>query len=441
MQRAYVGAPDVPATGSTARAVELVTAEFVLDGEHMKQSGLTAHSLCAQLTLLAFSVLTLAHAGAAAAATRNSLQPSISGSPPTTATAGQAYSFTPTASAPQNLSVRFSITNKPRWAGFNTTTGELSGTPASNNVRTFSGIVISAHDRYGSASLPAFSITVSGGGSATSPPPVISGSPPGSVTAGSAYSFVPTASDPSGKALSFSVQNKPAWAAFSISTGALTGTPTTAQEGMYGNIIITASDGTSSAALPAFNISVTAPAGPKISGTPPATVTAGSAYTFTPITQDPSGGTPTFSVQNKPSWATFSATNGMLTGTPTAANVGPYAGIVISVSDGTSSAALPAFSITVQAAAGGTPTGSATLSWTAPDLNSDGSPLTNLAGYHIYYGTSPSSLSSMAAVAGAGATSVTIGNLSSTTWYFAIKSYTTSGVESVMSNVGSATIQ
>jgi hypothetical protein len=261
------------------------------------------------------------------------------------------------------------------------------------------------------------------------------------VTAGSAYSFVPTASDPSGKALSFSVQNKPAWAAFSISTGALTGTPTTAQEGMYGNIIITASDGTSSAALPAFNISVTAPAGPKISGTPPATVTAGSAYTFTPITQDPSGGTPTFSVQNKPSWATFSATNGMLTGTPTAANVGPYAGIVISVSDGTSSAALPAFSITVQAAAGGTPTGSATLSWTAPDLNSDGSPLTNLAGYHIYYGTSPSSLSSMAAVAGAGATSVTIGNLSSTTWYFAIKSYTTSGVESVMSNVGSATIQ
>ena len=217
------------------------------------------------------------------------------------------------------------------------------------------------------------------------------------MTAGSAYSFVPTASDPSGKALSFSVQNKPAWGAFSISTGALTGTPTTAQEGTYGNIIISASDGTSSAALPAFNISVTAPASPQISGTPPASVIAGSAYSFTPSTQDPSGGSLTFSVQNKPSWAAFSTANGMLSGTPTSANVGSYSGIIISVSDGTSSAALPAFSIAVQAASGGTGTGSATLSWTAPALNSDGSQLTDLAGYHIYYGTSPSSLSNMAA--------------------------------------------
>ena len=406
----------------------------------MKQSGLSAHSRRAQLTVLAFAALTLAHIDASAAATKTSLSPSISGSPPTTATAGQAYSFTPTASAPRRLTIRFSITNRPGWAAFNTTTGQLSGTPTASDVETFSGIVISASDRYGSTALPAFNITVSSGTSTTSPPPVISGSPPGSVTAGSAYSFVPTASDPSGKALSFSIQNKPAWGAFSISTGALTGTPTTAQEGTYGNIIISASDGTSSAALPAFNISVTAPASPQISGTPPASVIAGSAYSFTPSTQDPSGGSLTFSVQNKPSWAAFSTANGMLSGTPTSANVGSYSGIIISVSDGTSSAALPAFSIAVQAASGGTGTGSATLSWTAPALNSDGSQLTDLAGYHIYYGTSPSSLSNMAAVAGAGATSFTIGNLTSTTWYFAIKSYTTAGVESVMSNVGSATI-
>src|ERR1700686_4746433 len=40
-----------------------------------------------------------------------------------------------------------------------------------------------------------------------------------------------------------------------------------------------------------------------------------------------------------------------------------------------------------------TPTvGAAALSWTAPDQNTDGSTLTNLAGYRIYYGTSANTL-------------------------------------------------
>ena len=407
----------------------------------MKQSGLSAHSRRAQLTVLAFAALTFAHIDASAAATKTFLSPSISGSPPTTATAGQAYSFTPTASAPRRLTIRFSITNRPGWAAFNTTTGQLSGTPTASDVETFSGIVISASDRYGSTALPAFNITVSSGTSTTSPPPVISGSPPGSVTAGSAYSFVPTASDPSGKALSFSIQNKPSWASFSIATGAVTGTPTTAQEGTYSNIVITASDGTASASLKAFSISVVAPvAGPSISGTPATSVTAGSAYSFTPTTQNPNGGTLTYSVQNKPAWASFNTNTGLLSGTPLAVNVGSYSGIVISVSDGTSSAALPAFAITVNAAAGGTTTGSATISWTAPTQNVDGTPLTDLAGYRIYYGTSAASLSNSVTIASSTATSYTIGNLSSATWYFAVSSYASTGQESALSNIGSKTI-
>ena len=62
--------------------------------------------------------------------------------------------------------------------------------------------------------------------------------------AGSGYAFKPTASDPAGKQLSFSVQNKPAWAGFSIASGQLYGTPNTTQTGMYANIVISASDGT-----------------------------------------------------------------------------------------------------------------------------------------------------------------------------------------------------
>ena len=37
-------------------------------------------------------------------------------------------------------------------------------------------------------------------------------------------------------------------------------------------------------------------------------------------------------------------------------------------------------------------TGSATVNWTAPTTNTDGTPLTNLAAFRVYYGTSSTSL-------------------------------------------------
>jgi len=80
---------------------------------------------------------------------------------------------------------------------------------------------------------------------------------------------------------------------------------------------------------------------PTISGTPPANVVAGQAYSFAPSASDPGGNALTFSIVNRPSWATFSTTTGQLTGTPTAANVGSYANITISVSDGTLTARCP----------------------------------------------------------------------------------------------------
>ncbi len=93
---------------------------------------------------------------------------------------------------------------------------------------------------------------------------------------------------------------------------------------------------------------------------------------------------------------------GALTGTPTAAQVGTSSGIAISASDGTNRTSLPTFNIAVNAA--GSSTGSATLSWTPPTSNTNGSTLSNLAGYRIYYGTSSSNLSRTVQVANAGLT-------------------------------------
>jgi hypothetical protein len=207
----------------------------------------------------------------------------------------------------------------------------------------------------------------------------------------------------------------------------------------FGGIVISVSDGTASTSLPAFAINVSAPNGaPTISGTPAASVIAGQAYSFQPTASDPENQALTFSIVGQPSWATFSTTTGRLSGTPASANVGSYTGIVIRVSDGTTTVPLSTFSITVTAA--GTTTGSATLRWTPPTLNEDGTPIENLAGYRVYYGTNTGNLNQVLNIAGAGVTSAVIQNLTPATWYFALKAYNAANVESSFSNIASKTI-
>jgi len=75
-----------------------------------------------------------------------------------------------------------------------------------------------------------------------------------------------------------------------------------------------------------------------------------------------------------------------------------------------------------------------------PTENSDGSVLSNLAGYTVYYGTSPSSLTQSVKVSNPGLASYTMTNLPSGTWYFAVTSYSSAGVESARSGIVSTTI-
>ena len=90
--------------------------------------------------------------------------------------------------------------------------------------------------------------------------------------------------------------------------------------------------------------------------------------------------------------------------------------------------------------ANGGGTGTATLSWSAPIENIDGSSVTNLAGYRIYHGTSPNALYSMVQVSNPGITLYVLDSLSSGTHYFAISAYNAVGVESNRSAVASKTI-
>ncbi len=180
--------------------------------------------------------------------------PTISGSPPTTLVEGAAYSFQPTASDPDGDALTFSASGLPAWLAINSGSGLVSGTAPTGSAGSYSGIVISVSDGRLSASLGAFTLTVSK--PAGNRPPTISGTPGTLVSPGQAYSFTPTASDPDGQTLAFGIANKPGWASFDTATGRLSGTPTTADVGTYSNIVISVSDGIASATLPAFSILV-----------------------------------------------------------------------------------------------------------------------------------------------------------------------------------------
>jgi hypothetical protein len=83
---------------------------------------------------------------------------------------------------------------------------------------------------------------------------------------------------------------------------------------------------------------------------------------------------------------------------------------------------------------------SADVSWTAPTTNTNGSALTDLAGYTIYYGTSPGALTQTVNVPSAGAIDYIVQGLSQGTWYFAVAAYTNTGLQSSFSTVVSKTI-
>ena len=202
-----------------------------------------------------------------------------------------------------------------------------------------------------------------------------------------------------------------------------------------------ASDAASVAGVPSAPTTPSSPSAAPLAltGTPATSVTAGQNYQFQP-TVSTGAGAVTFQVQGKPTWAAFNATTGALTGTPAVANEGTSAGITITASNGSSSASIGPFAIVVNAPAAAPTTGSAALSWTEPTQNTDGTPLTNLAGYHIYYGTSAGAWTSTITVLDATETSYVVGGLAPGTYYFAVVAFNTAGEDSPQSNVGSKTI-
>ena len=84
--------------------------------------------------------------------------------------------------------------------------------------------------------------------------------------------------------------------------------------------------------------------------------------------------------------------------------------------------------------------GQATLSWEAPTLNVDGSPLTDLAGFQIAWGDVPGQYVNFITVMNPGVTSYLVENLASGSHYFAVAAINSVGYQSEWSNEVPVTI-
>ena len=266
--------------------------------------------------------------------------------------------------------------------------------------------------------------------------PSISGSPAATVQAGVAYSFTPSASDPDEDSLSFSANNVPSWASFDSQTGTISGTPQESDVGVYADVSLSVSDGELTASISPFSITVEAVENqaPVISGSPAAAVDAGVAYSFTPSASDPDEDSLSFTVTNLPSWASFDSQTGTISGTPQESDVGVYADVRLSVTDGELTASISPFSITVETAL--VQTGSLSLRWAAPSTRTDGSSLEvhEIDGYCIYLGDSSSNLTMEVDLNDGLADSYTFTDLPVGTYFVAVTAYDTDGNHSGYSN-------
>ena len=195
--------------------------------------------------------------------------------------------------------------------------------------------------------------------------PVITSDAISDVVINNLYTYTLKATDTDGDDLTLEVSVLPQWLSFNSTTGLLSGTPTTTDIGVH-NVSLTVSDG-NERVIQAFSITVLSPPNttPSIISQADRFITAGGTYLYNLQVSDAEGDALTLSVISAPDWLTFNSASGLLSGVPTAENIGSY-NVTVMASD-RSNSTTQTFRITVRAAQANVETGfksgGGSLSW------------------------------------------------------------------------------
>lgn len=84
--------------------------------------------------------------------------------------------------------------------------------------------------------------------------------------------------------------------------------------------------------------------------------------------------------------------------------------------------------------------GAVTINWAPPTENTDGTPLMNLAGYDIHYGTASGDYTQTITVSNPGIATYVVDNLTPGKYYFSLTAVNSQGTESQLSSELEATV-
>jgi RHS repeat-associated protein len=271
--------------------------------------------------------------------------------PPTTATVGVIYRYTPVATDTDLDPLTFDLPVHPAGMAVDPPSGTIVWRPTSAQANQTYSVLLRVQDGRGGVALNPFSITVA----AANQVPVITSAPITTGVAGVPYSYRVLAQDADSDTLSYSVTNAPANLVFN-GNYLQWASPVA---GTYNNVTITVNDNNGATVTQIFNLTIAASGvnqPPVItSQTPPAGAQVGLPYFYQVTASDPDNDPLTYSIvsvspspdPNNSHPLTINSTTGLLTWTPTGNDLQTYS-ITLRVTDaGGLYATLPPFSVKV----------------------------------------------------------------------------------------------
>jgi hypothetical protein len=247
---------------------------------------------------------------------------------------GATLTFTVSAMDPDENPLTYSVSNIPEGAYFDSTTGVFTWAPGYGASGSYTDVVFSVADNGSPAETDSESITITVGN--VNRAPVLAAIGNQTVAEGAALTFVVSATDSDGDALTYMASNLPEGAMFDAVTQTFTWTPGYDAAGAYANILFSVTDNGSLQQSDLETISITV----ENTNRPPLfaiigdqTVAEGSALQFTVEAVDPDNNALAYSVSNLPEGAVFDPSTRIFIWTPNYGAAGSYANVSFSVVD------------------------------------------------------------------------------------------------------------
>lgn len=265
--------------------------------------------------------------------------PRFTSEPPNQATAGELFSYQPTASDEDGDPLFYGFAEEEDCPFEVSNTGEVTWTPSNVLIGQTVSCILVVVDPGELADTQTLSLTVTDGAPANTPPIIISQAQD-RVTVGQSYRYDARAEDEDGDSLTWRMTAGPPSAVLDAQTGVLVWTPAPDEVGRTISFAIEVSDGRGGIHRQSWNVNVEdeEPLNdpPIIISTPGETAVALQAYRYEAVAEDPNGDVLSWRLLEAPRDVEINASTGVVLWIPTAGDRGEHV-IQIEVSDGQAS--------------------------------------------------------------------------------------------------------